>query len=74
MITKEIWDTLSKAERLTRLRESLEQLVVIDEGKHPLAGKPEQGSLTAVKKDLEDFVLKIVEWENPKYEENRPSA
>jgi hypothetical protein len=53
---------------------ALTELCEIDDGKHALSGKPEQGRLTQIKKDLEGLVTNIIEWEKPEYEENRPSA
>lgn len=74
MITKEIWDSLSATQKRERLAETLTQLHNIEEGRHELSGKPEQGKLSFIKKDLEELVLKFIELESPNYEENRPST
>lgn len=73
MITKEVWDGLTRAQKDARLRNALSELCDIDDGKHALSGTPEQGRLTQIRIDLEQLVLQITEWETPQYEENRPS-
>ena len=74
MITKDVWDTMPAAQKRERLVSALTELCEIDDGKHALSGKPEQGRLTQIKKDLEALVCNIIEWEKPEYEENKPSA
>lgn len=75
MITKEVWDGLTPEQKSNRLAEALTELCDIDDGKHALSGKPEQGRLTQIRKDLEEQVLQIVEWEKLQYEEeNRTSS
>lgn len=74
MITKEVWDNLTAAQQKEQLVAALTELCEIDDGKHALSGKPEQGRLSQIKKDLEGLVTNIIEWEKPEYEENRPSA
>lgn len=74
MITKEVWGNLTAVQRKEQLAAALTELCEIDDGKHALSGKPEQGRLTQIKKDLEGLVTNIIEWEKPEYEENRPSA
>lgn len=66
MTTKDIWATLTKAEKQKQAEDTLSQLYAIQEGKHPLSGKHEQGRLSKVKKDLEDFLLSTAEWEGNK--------
>jgi hypothetical protein len=73
MITKEVWDGLTRTLKDQRLREALTELCDIDDGKHALSGTPEQGRLTQIRTDLEQVVLQIIEWEKPQHEENRPS-
>lgn len=72
MIDKEIWDSLAPPKQLEQLSEALTQLHDIERGTHALSGKPEQGRLTTIRKELELFVLQVIEWEKPKYE-NRKS-
>ena len=74
MITKEVWNTLTAEQKHERLVAALTELCEIDDGKHALSGKPEQGRLAQIKKDLEGLVTNIIEWEKPEYEEDRPSA
>ena len=66
MTTKDIWATLSKVDKQKQAEDTLTQLHTIQEGKHPLSGKYEQGRLAKVKKDLEDFLLSTAQWESDK--------
>ena len=65
-ITKDIWHTLTKDQKRTKMVETLTQLHAIQEGKHTLSGKLDQGRLASVKKDLETFVIDAAEWESNK--------
>jgi hypothetical protein len=62
--TREIWLTLSDADKKAKVVETLEQIHAIEQGKHPLSGKPEQGHLAGVKKDLSAFLINTAEWES----------
>lgn len=66
MITREMWDALSKPEKLSRLVDLLSQLEVVDQGKHPLSGTIGQGKICFLKKELETEVMAILEWESEK--------
>ena len=66
MVTKDIWATLTKTDKRKQVEDTLVDLNTIQEGKHPLSGKHEQGRLSKVKKDLEDFLLSTAEWEGNK--------
>ena len=55
---------MSKPDKQKQVEDTLTQLYIIQEGKHPLSGKYEQGRLANVKKDLETFVLNTAIWES----------
>ncbi len=73
MLTKELWKGLTTAQRQEKLTEALSDLCAIDEGRHELSSKPEQGKLTQIKREIELWLLQVIEWEKPVYEENRSS-
>lgn len=64
MITRDVWLTLSKDVKKSKMVEALTQLHTIDNNSHPISGKNDQGRLANVKKDFETFVLNAAEWES----------
>lgn len=64
--TKDVWFSLSKDDRKKKVVECLDQLHDIQNKKHPLSGKYDQGRLANVKKDLEAFLINTAEWESNK--------
>lgn len=45
------------------MKDALNQLLTIEQGKHPMSNKMAQGCLSKVKKDLEQFIINTAEWE-----------
>lgn len=70
-MTKDLWSVLDEKSKKKQLREWLQQLADIEHGRHALCGKPDQGKLCTVKKDLESLVIATVEWEKPEEKKNR---
>ena len=70
-ITKDIWFTLSDKEKKAKVVEALEQIHLIEQKKHPISGKVEQGRLASVKKDLEAFLINTAEWESTRQLQQR---
>ena len=62
--TKDIWLTLNGEQKFEKIREALVQLQLIENNKHPLSNRYEQGRLAGVKKDLEKFVVNALAWES----------
>ena len=63
-MVKQTCSSILKAKK-KQLHDWLQQLADIDHGRHELSGKPEQGKLSNVKKDLEGLVIQAIEWEKP---------
>jgi hypothetical protein len=63
-ITKDIWMTLTAAQKQNKMQEALEQLDMIETGKHPLSNRVDQGRLSGVRKDIEKFVISALSWES----------
>lgn len=64
--------SLSKAEKKAKMVEALTLLYNIDNGKHPLSNKLDQGRLPKVKKDTEAFIIDATQWESDKQLEHKP--
>ena len=60
---KDAWQALSRKDKLSNLTACLQEIYDIEHGKHTLSGKPQQGRLTGIKKELEEFALNVVDWE-----------
>ena len=71
MTTKDVWHTLSEAEKKSEVVKTLTQLYTIEQGKHTLSGKRQQGRLANVKKDLEAFLINTAEWESSRQQQKR---
>jgi len=63
MISKEVWKSLNKVDKRLRVVDCLNQLFAIETNTHELSNKPEQGRLCNVKKDLEQFLVNVADWE-----------
>lgn len=66
MLNKEVWDSLSEAQRTAHLTEALTSLGEIRAGRHPLKGTREEGRIKTIRTDLEKLVLNFIEWETAK--------
>lgn len=62
MLSKEEWQALSQTQKMSTLAACLQQIYNIEHKKHELSGTPQQGKLTAIKKELEAFALNVVQW------------
>jgi hypothetical protein len=65
MLDENIWVKLSDEEKIIELKNYLDQINLIEEGKHKLTHTPEQGKLAGFKKELCEKIFKIIELENP---------
>lgn len=66
MITKEEWFTYSPDKKLSEIQSRLAILIDIDKGLHPLYNKKEQGNLCVIKKELTQYILTTIQWEDDK--------
>jgi hypothetical protein len=64
MLDENIWLQLSDDEKFAELEAYLDEVITIDSGKHALSNSREQGKLTAIKKELQEKIFKIIELEN----------
>jgi hypothetical protein len=62
-LTKETWRAKPLPDKVNIMSEVLQELYDIDKGKHKLHGSNEAGGLCNVKKYLENFISKTLEWE-----------
>ena len=63
MLSQEEWQVLAKPDKMGILAACLQQIYNIEHGTHELSGKPEQGKLSALKKELESFAKNVIQWE-----------
>ena len=64
MLDENIWLQLTDDEKFTEIQRYLNEYISIEQGTHELSGKPGQGKLAQVKKELELKIFKILEIEN----------
>ena len=64
MTSKELWITLTPAQRDKEMTEALTQLVDIESKQCKLKKKMDQGRLAQVKKTLEQFLIDALQWES----------
>jgi hypothetical protein len=65
MLDENIWVKLSDEEKIIELKNYLDEINLIDEGKHKLTHTPIQGKLAHIKKELCEKIFKIIELDNP---------
>lgn len=65
MLDENIWVKLNDSEKIIEISNYLDQINLIDSGKHELSQTPQQGKLAFIKKELCEKIFKIIELENP---------
>ena len=64
MLDETEWLQLSEVDKYEELQKYLQELVLIDKGKHNLSYTREQGKLSKIKTALQNKISKIIELEN----------
>jgi hypothetical protein len=64
MLDETEWLQLSEVDKYEELQKYLQELVLIDKGKHNLSYTREQGKLSKIKTELQNKIFKIIELEN----------
>ena len=64
MLDENIWLQLTDSEKFTEIQRYLNEYISIEQGTNELSGKPEQGKLAQIKKELEAKIFKILDIEN----------
>jgi hypothetical protein len=65
MLDENIWLQLSEDEKFFELQQCLAVLEKIENGTHELQNTKQQGKLSAVRKELQEKIFKIIDLENP---------
>lgn len=64
MLDENIWMKLSEDEKFAELQSHLDDVIKIDKGLHELSNTKAQGKLSAIRKELQENIFKIIELEN----------
>lgn len=64
MLDENIWMRLNQKEKILELQNYLNELILIDEGKHELSNTQQQGKIPSIKKEIHEKIFKIIELEN----------
>ena len=64
MLDENIWLQLTEDEKFDELQTHLNTYIAIEKGLHELSNTAAQGSLPAIRKDLQEKIFKIIELEN----------
>lgn len=64
MLDENIWLQLSEDEKFDELQAYLNAIIDIEKGRHELSNTKAQGSLSSIRKELQEKIFKIIELEN----------
>ena len=64
MLDENIWLQLSEDEKFDELKTYLNTFIDIEKGRHEFSNTSMQGKLSAIRKELQEKIFKIIELEN----------